>query len=51
MESAKLNDVEPLAWLSDVLERMSPPRPRSRPATLLPWNWKASKAVETPSSA
>ncbi len=52
IQSAKLNDVDPLAWLTDVLERIVAGRTNNHElATLLPWNWKASKAVETPSSA
>ena len=42
IQSAKLNDVEPLAWLTDVLERMVSGRTkRHKLETMLPWNWKA----------
>jgi transposase len=37
--TAKLNDVEPFAYLRDVLERMSNGHPISRLDELLPWNW------------
>lgn len=37
--TAKLNDVEPFAYLKDVLERMSNGHPMSRLDDLLPWNW------------
>jgi transposase len=37
--TAKLNDVDPEAWLSDVLRRIND-HPASRLAGLLPWNWK-----------
>ena len=37
--TAKLNEVEPFAYLKDVLERMSSGHPRSRLDELLPWNW------------
>ena len=37
--SAKLNNVEPFAYLKDVLERMSNRHPMSRLDELLPWNW------------
>ena len=37
--TAKLNDVEPFAYLRDVLERMSNGHPMSRLDDLLPWNW------------
>jgi len=36
--SAKLNDVDPRAWLADVLRRMAD-HPASRLHELLPWNW------------
>jgi transposase len=52
IQSAKLNDVDPLAWLTDVLERIVAGRTKQHElATLLPWNWKMDKAVETPSTA
>jgi hypothetical protein len=34
----KLNDVEPFAYLKDVLERMTDGHPMSRIDDLLPWN-------------
>src|SRR6516225_8573748 len=37
--TAKLNDVEPFAYLKDVLERMTNGHPMSRLDDLLPWNW------------
>jgi hypothetical protein len=37
--TAKLNDVEPFAYLRDVLERMSNGHPMARLDDLLPWNW------------
>jgi Transposase IS66 family/IS66 C-terminal element len=40
--TAKLNDVEPFAYLKDVLERMSSGHPMSRLDELLPWNWSRS---------
>ena len=36
--TAKLNDVDPQAWLADVLGRIAE-TPRSRLDELLPWNW------------
>jgi transposase len=48
IQSAKLNDVDPLAWLTDVLERIVSGRTKRHELdTLLPWNWKAAKATET----
>jgi transposase len=37
--TAKLNDVDPLAWLADVLARIAE-IPQVRLPELLPWNWK-----------
>jgi hypothetical protein len=37
--TAKLNDVDPLAWLTDVLARIAD-IPQSRLPQLLPWEWK-----------
>jgi hypothetical protein len=38
--TAKLNDIDPLAWLADVLARIAE-MPHSRLPELLPWQWKA----------
>jgi hypothetical protein len=38
--TAKLNNVEPYAWLSDVLQRMTDGHPASCLDELLPWNWQ-----------
>jgi transposase len=37
--TAKLNDVDPQAWLADVLARIAE-IPQARLSELLPWNWK-----------
>ena len=37
---AMLNNVEPFAWLRDVLQRMTGGHPASRLDELLPWNWQ-----------
>jgi len=37
--TAKLNGVEPFAYLRDVLQRMADGHPMSRLDDLLPWNW------------
>ena len=42
--TAKLNDVEPFAYLKDILERMTGGYPMSKLDDLLPWNW-AKKTV------
>ena len=42
--TAKLNGVEPLAWLTDVLERMVSGRTKAHELEwLLPWTWKAKR--------
>jgi len=38
--TAKLHEVEPFAYLKDVLECMSSGHPMSRLDDLLPWNWQ-----------
>lgn len=40
IQTAKLNDVDPQAWLADVLARIAA-IPQSRLPDLLPWNWNA----------
>ena len=41
---AKLNGVEPLAWLTDVRERVVVGRTKATElARLLPWNWQAER--------
>ena len=40
--TAKLNDVDPQAWLADVLARIAE-IPQSRLADLLPWRWAAER--------
>lgn len=39
--TAKMNDIDPQAWMADVLARM-PDLPVSRLPELLPWKWKAT---------
>jgi hypothetical protein len=46
--TAKLNGVEPLAWLTDVLERVVSGRTKAHELdALLPWSWKAARPVDT----
>ena len=40
IETCKLNDVDPRAWLADVLAKL-PDHPVQRIAELMPWAWKA----------
>src|SRR5439155_159437 len=42
IETAKLNDVDPQAWLTDVLARMQD-HPAKRADELLPWNWNPAQ--------
>ena len=42
--TAKLNDVDPQAWLADVLARIAG-HPASRIDELLPWNWRKADAI------
>jgi len=44
LETAKLNGLDPEAWLADVINRMAKGHPMNRLAELLPWNWKAEPA-------
>ena len=37
--TAKLNDIDPQAWLADMLARL-PDHPARRIHQLLPWNWR-----------
>jgi transposase len=43
VESAKMNDVDPEAWLADVIARIAD-HPINRIAELLPWNWRRPNA-------
>jgi hypothetical protein len=44
--TAKLNGVEPMAWLTDVLERVVSGRTKANELdSLLPWNWKPLNAA------
>jgi len=45
IETAKLNGVEPYAWLRDVLERMVAGHPINRLDDLMPWNWAANHRI------
>jgi transposase len=46
--TAKLNGVEPLAWLTDVLERMVAGRIKATELErLLPWAWQTERLVAT----
>jgi len=52
IQTAKLNLLDPLAWLTDVLERIVSGRTkRNELHTLLPWNWKSGNPPPVTSSA
>ena len=44
IETCKLNDVDPRAWLADVLARIAD-HPMKQITDLLPWNWNAARAA------
>jgi hypothetical protein len=41
-QTAKLNEIDPHAWLADVLSRMAE-TPQTRLSELLPWNWASDR--------
>lgn len=43
--TAKLNDVDPRAWLADILARIAD-HPISTLHQLLPWNWRAQQPTQ-----
>jgi transposase len=45
IETAKLNDIDPQAWLADVLSRL-PDHPAKRISELLPWNWRPQNRAD-----
>ncbi len=47
--TAKLNDVDPLAWLADVLARIAD-IPQSQLHELLPWNWDIGQTLMAPAA-
>ncbi|MGH8144323.1 MAG: IS66 family transposase [Steroidobacteraceae bacterium] len=52
IQTAKLNDVDPLAWLTDVLQRIVAGTTRQHELhKLLPWNRNTADAAEAPASA
>jgi transposase len=52
IETAKLNGVEPMAWLTDVLERIVSGKVKANALeALLPWNWRPAERVELAAAA
>jgi transposase len=44
IQTAKLNDIDPQAWLADVLARIAE-TPQGKLDQLLPWNWRAASTA------
>jgi hypothetical protein len=44
IHTAKLNDIDPQAWLADVLSRIADDK-IAELAALLPWNWHHAMTV------
>ena len=52
IQTAKLNGVEPMAWLTDVLERVVSRRTKATELdSLLPWNWRSNADVPVAAAA
>ena len=52
IQTAKLNGIDPQAWLTDVLERIVSGRTTATELdALLPWNWKPSCLATVPAIA
>ena len=49
IQTCRLNDVDPQAWLADVLARIADHR-LSRLDELLPWNWRKREGVLSPAA-
>jgi transposase len=50
IETCRLNDVDPRAWLADVLIRVAD-HPAHHIAEMLPWNWKTLRQRPTQAQA
>jgi transposase len=48
--TAKMNDIDPQAWLADILARIAD-HPAHRLEELLPWNWKKPMPVDAEAQA
>lgn len=51
IETCKLNGVDPLAWMTDVLEKLVNRWPASRIEELMPWAWGAAAKAENAQKA
>ncbi|MCP1472332.1 hypothetical protein J3E64_004050, partial [Sphingobium sp. OAS761] len=43
IETAKLNGIEPQAYIADVIEKIAGDWPASRWDELMPWNWRSDQ--------
>jgi transposase len=48
IETAKLNGLDPQAYMADVIDRMAKGHPINRLVELLPWNWKTTQSTKRP---
>ncbi|WP_376701261.1 transposase domain-containing protein [Bradyrhizobium australiense] len=48
--TARLNNIDPKAWLADLFARIAD-MPQSRLHELLPWNWTPSASVASTQAA
>jgi len=46
IETAKLSDIDPQAWLADILTRLVNLWPNNRLDELLPWTWTAARQLQ-----
>jgi len=52
IQTAKLNGINPMAWLTDVLEHVVSGRTKAHELhTLLPWNWHPNGAAKSAEAA
>ena len=52
IQTAKLNNVNPMAWLTDVLERIVSGHTKAHELhALLPWNWRPSGSPQLAEAA
>ena len=47
IQTAKLNDIDPQAWLADTLSTIAE-TPQTRLGKLLPWNWMSDRRSRAP---
>ena len=47
IQTAKLNEIDPQAWLADTLSKIAE-TPQTRLGNLLPWNWMSDRRSRAP---